>query len=612
MNLKKVIISNLFSLGQIDLDVPTGLTLIYGFSLDDKGSSTGAGKSSLAHKAICWGLFGDNITGIKGDGVINIHASSPYFIQIDILKNKSTYRIYRSRKPTELKLHLIDSITNVILKDLTQQISAQTQEIINSILGLNYETWLMTNFFGQGKNISFIGLSSPKQRDTLSQLLPINIIDKWEENADLFCKNKFNDIEVLTSSNFEHQNAVISKSQIIKFIQNKQNLLQVNFNLINNQLILQQKQIDEYKSIIEKTRKQLQIISQTKEIFVKKRNKTKLFHKLIDVLTYRLEKIQQIRVQALILIKELEGLKVSLCNYCGNQLTKEQAKEKKNKRIKIRNKLRNLKVDKLDKFKDFTNKLIQTTRSCFNTVGIELEKYIHIISYEEALKKQQEEYFDKLHQLELEKIPSNDQIKEELKSNKYLLLTELGALIKLNYKILKSLKQTLHDSHIQYEGYLEWKKIFKNDLRHFFFLNVTKFLTNRSNYYIKQLGNPQIKISFVLEENKLGVSVRSETGGENYDMFSGGEQQLTSFAVSLALADLAESQIGSECGFTVLDEPFTNLGAINSQNVIDFINKELVTRKNNIFLISNEEFLQDLIPEQIKVTKLNGISQVEV
>src|SRR3972149_3478633 len=541
MNLKKVIISNLFSLGQIDLDVPTGLTLIYGFSLDDKGSSTGAGKSSLAHKAICWGLFGDNITGIKGDGVINIHASSPYFIQIDILK-----------------LHLIDSITNVILKDLTQQISAQTQEIINSILGLNYETWLMTNFFGQGKNISFIGLSSPKQRDTLSQLLPINIIDKWEENADLFCKNKFNDIEVLTSSNFEHQNAVISKSQIIKFIQNKQNLLQVNFNLINNQLILQQKQIDEYKSIIEKTRKQLQIISQTKEIFVKKRNKTKLFHKLIDVLTYRLEKIQQIRVQALILIKELEGLKGSLCNYCGNQLTKEQAKEKKNKRIKIRNKLRNLKVDKL------------------------------------------------------EKIPSNDQIKEELKSNKYLLLTELGALIKLNYKILKSLKQTLHDSHIQYEGYLEWKKIFKNDLRHFFFLNVTKFLTNRSNYYIKQLGNPQIKISFVLEENKLGVSGRSETGGENYDMFSGGEQQLTSFAVSLALADLAESQIGSECGFTVLDEPFTNLGAINSQNVIDFINKELVTRKNNIFLISNEEFLQDLIPEQIKVTKLNGISQVEV
>src|SRR3989304_6365225 len=300
-----------------------------------------------------------------------------------------------------------------------------------------------------------------------------------------------------------------------------------------------------------------------KVLLKKLENNYKLFHKLIDVLTYRLEKIQQIRVQALILIKELEGLKGSLCNYCGNQLTKEQAKEKKNKRIKIRNKLRNLKVDKLDKFKDFTNKLIQTTRSCFNTVGIELEKYIHIISYEEALKKQQEEYFDKLHQLELEKIPSNDQIKEELKSNKYLLLTELGALIKLNYKILKSLKQTLHDSHIQYEGYLEWKKIFKNDLRHFFFLNVTKFLTNRSNYYIKQLGNPQIKISFVLEENKLGVSVRSETGGENYDMFSGGEQQLTSFAVSLALADLAESQIGSECGFTVLDEPFTNLGEIN-------------------------------------------------
>ena len=54
MRLLSLTASNVFSLGEVEIDLEKqGLVLVSGKSLDE-GGSNGAGKSNLANKAILW------------------------------------------------------------------------------------------------------------------------------------------------------------------------------------------------------------------------------------------------------------------------------------------------------------------------------------------------------------------------------------------------------------------------------------------------------------------------------------------------------------------------------------------------------------------------------
>ena len=91
---------------------------------------------------------------------------------------------------------------------------------------------------------------------------------------------------------------------------------------------------------------------------------------------------------------------------------------------------------------------------------------------------------------------------------------------------------------------------------------------------------------------------------------SGGEQQITNFAVGLALSDLAESQTAGTSELMILDEPFTNLDSRNCENVINFLTSHLSKKKSSILFISNEEGLKGLIPNRIHIEKKNGLSRI--
>jgi DNA repair exonuclease SbcCD ATPase subunit len=71
MKLIRLKVKNLFSLGQVDISLQgRGLTLVTGYSEDD-GNANGAGKSSLANKAIIWTLYGTTTHGLRADNVLN-------------------------------------------------------------------------------------------------------------------------------------------------------------------------------------------------------------------------------------------------------------------------------------------------------------------------------------------------------------------------------------------------------------------------------------------------------------------------------------------------------------------------------------------------------------
>jgi exonuclease SbcC len=169
------------------------------------------------------------------------------------------------------------------------------------------------------------------------------------------------------------------------------------------------------------------------------------------------------------------------------------------------------------------------------------------------------------------------------------------------------------------DHYHFWHHAFGTDLKTLMFEKVCPFLEDRANQYLRELNNPQITVSFGVEkEMKSGktkdefcVTAMTTTGSKVFQLFSGAEKQLTSFAVGMALSDLAALQVEGASKFMILDEPFTNLSPENCENIVNFIRTHKMGDDSTILLISNEENLTSLIQNRIHVVKKNGVTSIE-
>ena len=85
---------------------------------------------------------------------------------------------------------------------------------------------------------------------------------------------------------------------------------------------------------------------------------------------------------------------------------------------------------------------------------------------------------------------------------------------------------------------------------------------------------------------------------------------MTSFAIGLALADLAETQVEGSSHFLILDEPFMALDGRNCENIVNYLSGELAQKRETILLISNEDSLQSLISNRIHIVKSGGVSRL--
>jgi DNA repair exonuclease SbcCD ATPase subunit len=87
---------------------------------------------------------------------------------------------------------------------------------------------------------------------------------------------------------------------------------------------------------------------------------------------------------------------------------------------------------------------------------------------------------------------------------------------------------------------------------------------------------------------------------------------MVSFAIGLALADLAACRATGKPEFLILDEPFTELSRPNAEAIVEYLTGTLGRDKDTIMLISNEESLKGLVPNRIHVVKRNKITGVSV
>ena len=136
---------------------------------------------------------------------------------------------------------------------------------------------------------------------------------------------------------------------------------------------------------------------------------------------------------------------------------------------------------------------------------------------------------------------------------------------------------------------------------------------------MSRLKNEQITCKFTTikrlssgaAKEEFNVQVTSATGGGEFDSLSGGEQQMVSFAIGLALSDLAKSASAHSSSIIILDEPFTELDERNGEAVVEYLTSEVESGMDTVLLISNDSALKGLIANRIHVVKRKGVSNVE-
>ena len=154
------------------------LTLVLGENLDlggdDGGARNGTGKTTIIN-ALSFAFYGNALTNIKKDNLINKTNQKNMMVTIDFEKDGQSYRIERGRKPSVMKFWVGD-----IEKEITddaQGDSRETQGDIERMLGMSHDMFrhiVALNTYTE----PFLSLRANDQRTIIEQLLGITLLSE--------------------------------------------------------------------------------------------------------------------------------------------------------------------------------------------------------------------------------------------------------------------------------------------------------------------------------------------------------------------------------------------------------------------------------------------------
>lgn len=147
-----------------------------GFELACISGANGAGKSSLLD-AITWAVFG-RARKREDDALINSESSSTEVI-FEFTYENDRYLIHRSKvrnKTTMLEFQLLNPQNKWV--NLSEHSLRETEKRIEQTLRMDYDTFINTCFFLQGKADQFTQQPAGKRKEILSSILNL---EKWEE-----------------------------------------------------------------------------------------------------------------------------------------------------------------------------------------------------------------------------------------------------------------------------------------------------------------------------------------------------------------------------------------------------------------------------------------------
>jgi len=581
IRIKNLTVKNFMSVGNqtqgVDFEKEQ-LTLVLGENLDqggdDNGSRNGTGKTTIVN-ALSYSIFGQALTNIKKDNLINKINQKNMLVTINFEKDGTTYRIERGRKPTLLKFYVNDHEQEIDDVDESQGDSRKTQEAINDLIGMTHTMFkhiVALNTYTE----PFLSLRANDQREVIEQLLGITVLS---EKADLLKEQV-----KITKDNIVQENA---KIEAIKASNDRIKTTIESLKL--KQSIWYNKQNDECN-------KMYQAITQLEEIDIKNELENHEALKLwlenndaIKALNKEKSSLESAMIQAQKVVdkseKDLKKTEDHNCHACGQTLhdeKREQMVKKLTKELKDNEKY----------LKEVSDKLVD--------IGTALEEIGEINARPNTFYDRVEDAYDHKNNLEnlknkIEEVKNSvDPYQEQINELENTAVQELDWTKVNDLTSLKDHQEFLLKLLTNKDSFIR-KKIIDQNL---------SYLNQRLTYYLDKTGLPH-QVTF---QNDLSTEITQLGQDLDFDNLSRGERNRLILSLSWAFRDMWEN-LYQPINLLFIDELIDNgLDAAGVENSLAILKKMARERNKNIYLISHKDELVGRVNNVLKVIKENGFT----
>lgn len=166
MEISKLHLTNFLSYEQASLNLKDrGLVLIEGQNLDS-GGSNGSGKSAL-FEAVLFALFGKTTRYGAQNTKVSRNGAGGTCVCLELFTSGNNVLVYRHRDHTKFGNKLLVYVNE---KDLTKGSDSETQKVLESIIGMDYEVFQSVVLFAQGAS-GFASMTDAGQKYVLEQIL---------------------------------------------------------------------------------------------------------------------------------------------------------------------------------------------------------------------------------------------------------------------------------------------------------------------------------------------------------------------------------------------------------------------------------------------------------
>lgn len=553
------------------------LTLVLGENLDlggdDTGARNGTGKTTIIN-ALSYGLYGQALTNIKKDNLINKTNAKNMVVTVDFEVGGVDYRIERGRKPTFTKLY-IDGNEQTDYVDDSQGDSRETQADIERLLGMTHDMFkhvVALNTYTE----PFLAMRANDQRQIIEQLLGVTILSEKAEQLKSQIKSTKDAITEEKIRIKAQQDANLRIAEQIENLKKRQKLWHSKH--------------EEDVLTLEKHLRELVAIDIDEEIVnhralalyhegVKRRDQAKKWIASIDAANVKEERTRDK------LTLEIAQLKDHRCYACGGELhdsNQEKMIESKKKllgesvaQILSNETQRWEHMAVLEQFADIGD----APTVIYDTLEQALEHRSTVDNLAATLEKKA-----------TETDPYSEQISD----------MESTALVEISWDTINNLTQmqehqefllkmlTSKDSFVR-------KKIIDQNLA---------YLNSRLGAYLSSIGLPH-EVKFI---NDLSVEITELGRDLDFDNLSRGERNRLILSLSWAFRDVWEN-LYQNINLLFIDELIDSgmdaSGVENSLAILKRMNRE---RGKSIFLVSHREELSGRVNNILTVTKENGFT----
>jgi DNA repair exonuclease SbcCD ATPase subunit len=575
--IKTLTVKNFMSVGNttqaVDFD-RQDLTLVLGENLDlggdDSGARNGTGKTTIIN-ALSYAMYGNALTNIKKDNLINKTNQKNMMVTIDFEKDGETYRIERGRKPNTMRFFV--GSTEKEITDDAQGDSRETQAEIERMLGMSYEMFkhiVALNTYTE----PFLSLKANDQRTIIEQLLGITLLS---EKADR-----------LKDSNKATKDAITQEEFRIKAVGDANRRIEEQIEALKRRQTLWNNKHDEEIDKIQTAIEELQKIDIASEIQAHQAFKTwdqtrKDLNELSSAITRSKMDLSREEKTISKVSAELVSLENHTCHTCGQEFH-----DDKHQQV-LGSKQRDLATaEENQRAHAATLDELQQAHSGLGTLGPRPVTFYDTES--EAIQHQAtvDNLIKQLTAKAAENDPYTEQIAEmqttAVEEISFDTMNELSNVRDHQEFLLKLL--TNKDSFIR-------KRIIDQNL---------SYLNARLGQYLDRIGLPhQVKFN-----NDLTVSITELGRDLDFDNLSRGERNRVILSLSWAFRDVWES-LYQPINLLFIDEMIdSGMDSSGVENSLAILKKMSREAHKSIWLVSHKDELAGRVNNTLHVVKENG------